>query len=95
MVTLEELKPTWRDGLYLVGGALLDRFGINYAIKKSKAYIDQSMDQAADRVAERLNSKISAQKSEEKLYRMIEDLSSKVAGLENELRERRPVDERN
>lgn len=77
MVTLEELKPTWRDSLYLVGGVLLDRFGISYAIKKSKGYIDQSMEQATERVAEKINSR---------MYKMLEDLSTKVESLEKEVK---------
>jgi len=83
---LEELKPTWGNGLYLMGGVLLDRFGINYAIKKSKGYIDQSMEQATDRVAEKLVNKIQARESEDKLYKAIQDLSSKVTDLEKELK---------
>ena len=83
---LEELKPTWGNGLYLVGGVLLDRFGINYAIKKSKGYIDQSMEQATDRVAEKLVSKIQARESEDKLYKAVQDLSNKVADLEKEVK---------
>ena len=83
---LEELKPTWGNGLYLMGGVLLDRFGINYAIKKSKVYIDQSMEQATDRVAEKLVSKIQARESEDKLYKAVQDLSNKVADLEKEVK---------
>jgi len=86
MVTLEELKPTWGNGLYLVGGVLLDRFGINYAIKKSKSYIDQSMEQATDRVAEKLVNKIQARESEDRLYKAVQDLSNKVADLEKEVK---------
>jgi hypothetical protein len=86
MVTLEELKPTWVNGLYLMGGALLDRFGISYAIKKSKGYIDQSMEQATDRVAEKLVSKIQARESEDRLYKAVQDLSNKVADLEKEVK---------
>jgi len=83
---LEELKPTWRDGAYTLLGVLLDRFGINYAIKKSKAYIDQSTEQATDRIAEKLASKISSRQFEEKMYKMVDDMSSKVADLEKELK---------
>lgn len=86
MVTLEELKPTWVNGLYLMGGVLLDRFGISYAIKKSKGYIDQSMEQATDRVAEKLVSKIQARESEDRLYKAVQDLSNKVADLEKEVK---------
>ena len=86
MVTLEELKPTWVNGLYLMGGVLLDRFGINYAIKKSKGYIDQSMEQATDRVAEKLVSRIQARESEDKLYNAVQDLSNKFADLEKEVK---------
>lgn len=86
MVALEELKPTWRDGAYTLFGVLLDRFGINYAIKKSKGYIDQSIDQATDRIAEKLVVKASNQQFEEKMYKLVEGLSSKVADLENELK---------
>jgi len=86
MVTLEELKPTWRDGAYTLFGVLLDRFGINYAIKKSKGYIDQSMEQATDRVAEKLVSRIQARESEDKIYKAVQDLSNKVADLEKEVK---------
>jgi hypothetical protein len=86
MVTLEELKPTWRDGAYTLFGVLLDRFGINYAIKKSKGYIDQSMEQATDRVAEKLVSRIQARESGDKLYNAVQDLSNKVADLEKEVK---------
>lgn len=51
---LEVLKPRYRDGLFLLAGALIDRFGVNYVINKYKDFKARENEELTKKIAEML-----------------------------------------
>jgi hypothetical protein len=49
---LEVLKPTYRDGIFMLAGALIDRFGVNYVLDKYKEFKARENEELAKRIAE-------------------------------------------
>lgn len=80
---LEELKPTTRDGILFGAGTLFGYVGIN----KIRYYLDMkaqdSAKYAAQLVAKELQS--SAQVDPEKVYKALDDLTTRISELEKKL----------
>jgi hypothetical protein len=49
---LEVLKPSYRDGLFLLAGAVIDRFGVNYVLNKYKEQRVKENEEMAKKIAE-------------------------------------------
>jgi hypothetical protein len=48
---LEVLKPTYRDGIFMLAGALIDRFGVSYVLDKYKEFKARENEELAKRIA--------------------------------------------
>jgi hypothetical protein len=51
---LDRIKPTYRDGLFIIAGALIDRFGVSYVVNKYKEQKQKEREDIAKMVADML-----------------------------------------
>ncbi len=49
---LEVLKPKYRDGVFMLAGALIDRFGVNYVIDRYKEFKARENEELAKKIAD-------------------------------------------
>jgi hypothetical protein len=49
---LDILKPTYRDGIFMLAGALIDRFGVSYVLDKYKEFKARENEELAKRIAD-------------------------------------------
>ena len=49
---LETLKPTYRDGLFLLAGVIIDEFGVKYVRKKCKEFNEELARMVAEKLKE-------------------------------------------